>query len=239
MEKLRKKQTFYLIVLILISLLIAGGIVVSIIYIDHMVISTLTVLSLIVLLLVLYYFKTKYDFYTLRYQHIRLKDEANEPIGINTTMNLKTIQLDLEKNGYQLFTENAEYKLLYKIDNKKKKRKHRILYATLIFLNSDLNFDDSYTNTFFQSLENQVQPKEKYKQRIFYQIKINDKEDTSSANNNLFVSSRNENYVFINVLFNNNEKFVYYLHSNTFSPNRYYTLGISELKNLFEYHSIK
>lgn len=233
MQELRKKQKIYLNILFLIALLITADVIVAIIYINHMIISTIVILLLIVLLLLIYYFKSKYDFYATRYQYAKLISVAEEPLSIRKTTDPNALAKQLEKNGYEIYTKNGEYIFLYKITNRKKKRKHRILYAALIFINMELSFDDAITNNFFASLEDATHKKEKYMQRIFYQIKINDKDPIESANNNLFVSSRQENYIFINVLFNNSKLQMYYLHSNEFSPNRYYTLASEELQNVF------
>lgn len=233
MKHFKIKQRQYLTILIFLSALIVINIVFMIIKLDAYLLSVILLISLILLLLLLVYFKSIFDFYSRKYHHAKLLIEAEQPIKLQESNSIDDIINIHNRNGYKVFLSDEKYLLLYKITNKNKSKKRRVLYASLIFLDSNLSLNDPETNKYFSNLEDSLLKKEKYMHRIFYQININDKIDYKEANNVYFVSSRYENYVFINVLFNNNNRTIYFLHSRTSSPNRYYTLATDNLKELF------
>lgn len=233
MKHFKNKQRQYLTILILLSTLIVTNVIFMIIKLDEYLVSTLLLIALILLLLLLFYFKSSFDFYSRKYHYAKLLIEAENPIKLKKTYSIDDIVTMLDNNGYQVFSNDKKYIFLYKVANKNKSKKRRILYATLIFLDPNLSLNDPETNKYFSNLEDSLLKKEKYMHRIFYQININDKIDVKEANNVYFVSSRYENYIFINVLLNNTNKTIYYLHSNTSSPNRFYTLATDNLKEMF------
>lgn len=233
MEILRKKQKIHLYILLLIAISIGILIFLSIKYLDHYVLSIIFLLAIILLMIALFYTKAKYDYYTRNYFYNRLIDSAEKPLKINRNLNINSVTDILSKDGYKIFIQDANFILFYKYERIEERKRQKSLYAMLIYLGNDYSFNNSFTNKYFGALEDEISKKDKYVQRLFFQLSIDSQKTIEEANDVLFLSNRNENYVLLNITINNINKVIYFLHSNKFSPNRYYTLAVNELYKLF------
>lgn len=238
MKNLQQKFKLYLaliIALAIITLSLIVYILLNITSIDLITsISTVLAVALTIVLLNVY---GKFDF--VKHQLIlnNLLLHHNKPLKINKANLLENINSTLiEKLGYKLEGNSKDFTSFYKIaDGLTKKRKHKTLFAVLVFKNN-ISFIDQKTTNAFETLERKLPKKEKYNQRVFIQLKESkngfNEEAIEDANKIFFISGRGVNVIVINVLYHKSAKEIYYLSSDEVRIPYYLKRAYQEIESI-------
>ncbi len=238
MKKVRKQMLKYLIYILIFTILIIGSVIFVILQFNN---DSLWASLVIVLALILTFILMKFynEFNYLKHEFVMVSLIENNEKPIPTEINIADVSFErhiIDKLGYKHYKNQPNYSIYYKVDKGLTKRKSQsTLYAILLY-KKELSFIDDSSNKMFEDLEKSLYKKEKYRQRVFLQLKQTadhfTKENIEDTNKIFFISHRRNNIVVLNLLFSKKLKELYYLHSNTIKQPSYLNIAYEEINKL-------
>lgn len=238
MKNLQKKLRIYLITMLLISVSIITLIVLILLKISSidLLTSALIIIAVILTLLLLQVYG-RFDYLKHLNTYNNLISKNKKPFKINKINLLDNInKILVEEMNYNFHHNSKDFKIYYKVgDGLTKRKRHRTLFAVLVF-KENISFVDHKSTYAFERLEKALHKKEKYNQRVFIQLKESTKEfsktEVEDANKIFFINSRKANVVVINVLYYKPKELVYFLFSDEVKIPYYLKRGYDEIDKI-------
>lgn len=232
-----KKKKIYFTLIMLIFLLTIGLVTFVLIYFNS--VETKLLLSAIILLLsflILSTVKGRFDIANTLISYHKLDTNREGPLMISKSI-LTNYWIDyIKRNGYSLYKNFAAFDIYYRFETINYKSKRNKTMIIVVMIKNQTSFDSKTLAKSINDMGEDFYKKERFNNHIVLQFK-NTKEYTKElvfeADQVLFKKQNNRNYiVIINVLQNTTDNTIYFLHNNNYSPNRFYTYGINEIKKL-------
>lgn len=237
MYKFKNKIKLYLGLIILLFVLIIFFSIMLFLNINNGILSVLYGVGALGAFIIMFIFKNNYDYQMNLYRYQELLNSASKPVSLLYKVSENEIMNRLKQNNYKSFTKGDNYASFYKLDNGIiNHKRHRTLYIAVILLNNSKNFSDPKNNDYFEEVEKNLYKKEKYIQRVFYQVKIVNnftEKNIIDTNKIFFVSAKREHIIVQNLLFNTNKNSLYFLHSKSKFPNKYFIHSNKLINDMF------
>jgi len=231
MEK-RKIKT-KIILLILLSTITIISLVVTIIFINFFLSGLLVIVAVCLTVIVIKINQSlKLDLLENKYD--KIYSLRNDPITIKANLiSEQAIKKIIETFDLKTHKISNTYDIYYQIINGiTKDKKDSTLLVLIIINDQDTPFQDKHLNNDLHTLERDSLRLKKFNNRVFISIKNGalNKENILEANKVLFFKQNFYNFVFINCIYYQNK--FYFLHSDNFSPTRYYNFAVEIIKKI-------
>lgn len=196
----------------------------------------LTTLVLFISLLTLLFLKRKFDFYDFITKYERLVSTTNDPVKSNLVVNSNAWLSNLSKNDFVIFRSYNEFSLYYKFSSVISKSKKSKTAIIVVVINEDIKFTDVRIEKAINDFEDKFYKPEKFKNHIILHFKntpnFNDSNIQETQNIDFTKRIKNHYVIVLNVLYSLEESKVYFINSNNFNPNHYYSFAVNEVKKL-------
>ncbi|MDD3171110.1 MAG: hypothetical protein PHO86_02195 [Bacilli bacterium] len=237
-KKYFRKKVYYLL-LVWFSLFISIGIVILmyLLEIKEIITSLVVFFLLVYLLFMLFFCKTKITFYDMQQRYQELLKKSVGSIKTNCKFDNNWLKF-LEKHNYQLFVNNSNVTIYFKIEKSLSKKTFistSLIEIVTIIKKQEL---DAYTDQIEDELKKlwAIYEKEYHlnKQIIMQFKKYNNfSEDIKKELDRIISYKEGDNYLInINCGYIENEAELYFLHSNEYYPNRYYKYAVDIIKEI-------
>lgn len=232
----KMKKTYFNLILISFLLTIVL-IIMAFIFLSslelQLLISSIILLFSFILLSVL---RGRFEVAATLVSYRKLDTNRNPPIKIASTILTKDWFNTIKKKDYLLYKNFNDFDIYYKfavLNNKSKRNKTMIV---IVSIKNETKFNAKSLSKIINELGENFYKKERFNNHIVLQFKnVGEytKDNIHEADQVLFKKQNNRNYIIIiNVLQNINEKSIYFLHNDNYSPNRFYSYGINEILSL-------
>ena len=236
------KKLFLYILLVWGSLILSAGIVATL-YLTHvneLIISIVIFVLFIFLFFILLISKAKISFYDLQQRYQML---LNHSIGVEkTSCKFDNTWIEsLQKNGYASYLNETDFAIYYKITKSLSKRtfiKTNVLEIICIVRNNKLDFYANEIEKEFKGLWLKLEKANRLNKQIIIQFKKYDSytEAIKTDLDRIISYKEGDNYlVNINCGYFTENKNIYYLHSDKYSPNIYYKKAVDTIKEIINY----
>lgn len=198
-----------------------------------------TILFLIAVLLMFFALKvnSNFEYYRHEFNYLNLISHKDQRVIKNTELlNSKHHQFLLKGLGYKTKAAGDNITLYYKIsDGINSKRRNKTLYSILIY-KDDINFTDKKLSDIFENLEGSLSKGESFYNRVFFQFKLTNNDisndDIAETDKIFFIKHKRHSVVVLNVIYNPNTKYLYYLRGKNFKPVFFLDFAIQKLDTI-------
>ncbi len=198
---------------------------------------SLVLVLIIVFVFVLFWFKPRIVYYATVYQWLRLK-EGSEPIKqINVDLTTSLVK-SLEEKTFKLFKNTDSFSLFYRyLKDYKKITTKRGSLEIFVIIKDDLPLNHSSIHNTVNMIEETLKKdKKRFLNYVVIQVKLVSsitKELIDEADQVAFDKHGAVRVSIINVLYEQNNKNIYYLHNKSYVPNFHYEYALKLLESFF------
>lgn len=236
MKSTKSKKTLYLVLtLSTAALFFASLAVFSILGKKYPIFSNLLVLDAIVFVIILLFLQRKLSMYILIDQHERLFSNITAPlpslISILSTSWIKK----LNNEGYQLYKENPSASIYYSLKLVSNRKRDRTLFLVVIIRDERISFENEPLSELIGEIELELFKKERYRHRIYLQFKEYKNETpelNESTHDIIWTKQGRRSVTLINACNYIEDKKVFFVYNEDFSPTIFYRLGTEEILRL-------
>jgi len=239
MEIIRKKQR-QLFISFLLTIALFIGLIIGLFLTSWSIDLKLSLLlvSLIVMLVVLFWFKPRLFYYDQQYGFLKMKSLQGKPLSTSFDLSSQQWVLHLRKKNFTVFASNEAYAVFHRFtrDATNFLTKRPMLEIIAILYKDSMNYHDQEISKIINLIEDDyLRRKVKFTNYTILQIKFGDditKDIEQAADQVVFDNQAGRHITVVNGYFIKNQKEVYFLYSDFYTPTAFYRHGIELMKEL-------
>jgi cell division protein FtsL len=233
----KKRKHIRLLALLSVGFVAIIAIVMTILKVETTYFTLISFFLLIGLLVVIFILKPKLMFYAMHYRYHMLLANSNQPQKVKTKFDSEWID-NLLKLKFQYGAKHDYFDVFYRITKPIERsafHANHILEIITVIKDNNMDFYSDQLNDEYKRLWVEHQAKYRISKQVIMQFKKYDDYHDSIKDDFDRVIAFNEGsnyFISINCGYFQNQRTLYYLHSDLFYPNLYYKYAVDLIKQI-------